>query len=145
MKFVIAFALLLGCNTNYMVGPQTINKVEAEKDIRKIVLLKALTCGYNIARASAISNLGNDEKQAGDVLKFKITLFNIGSEGVTYDRNGVKNCLRAISVMPCQNSNTETATGDNEFVATLILTRYQSCNFRAIDFWEINEPIKGRL
>ena len=95
MRFsLIFFSLLLGCNTNYMVGPQTIN---------------------------------------------------IGSEGVTYDRNAVKNCLRAISVMPCQNSKTETAIGDNEFVATLIFTRYHSCNFRPIEFWEINEPIKGRL
>ncbi len=146
MRFsLLFFSLLLGCNTNYMVGPQTINKVEAEKDIRKVILLKTLTCGYNIARASAISKLGNDEKQGGDFLKFRIKLFNRDSEGVTYDRNAVRNCLRAISVMPCQNSKTETAIGDNEFVATLIFTRYQSCNFRATEFWEINEPIKGRL
>ena len=144
MRFsLIFFSLLLGCNTNYMVGPQTINKVEAEKDIRKVILLKALTCGYNIARADAISKLGNEETGGGIFLNFK--LFNIGSEGVTYDRNAVKNCLRAISVMPCQNSKTETAIGDNEFVATLIFTRYHSCNFRPIEFWEINEPIKGRL
>jgi hypothetical protein len=127
--------------TDYMNGPNTVNKRVAEKQISKTIFLKSLSCGYNAARSFSISKLGNKEE-------YPVSWVKIGgdysSNTITYDEKALKHCLLSLTVMPCPSNEIETDAGDKEYIATLILTRYKSCTFHSIEYWEINESIKGR-
>ncbi|MCW7468728.1 hypothetical protein [Leptospira kanakyensis] len=126
----------------YIDGPNTISKEDAKKKIAKTIFLKTVSCGYNAARATAISELGNEEIEPQP-------FFQIGggsnSHSIIYDSNALDHCLKSIILMPCPSNGIETNAGDEEYVKTLVFTRYQSCTFQPIDNWEINEMMKGRL
>ncbi|TGK95778.1 hypothetical protein [Leptospira brenneri] len=123
-------------------GQDTIRKSEAEREIAKTILLKTISCGYNAGRAYAISELGNEEKEPYSWVQIG---GDSNAERVFYDRKALNHCLRSLTLMPCPTNDIKTNDGDQEYIATLILTRYQSCTFHPIENWKIYEPIKSEL
>ncbi|MDF3821873.1 hypothetical protein P3G55_18355 [Leptospira sp. 96542] len=138
--YLYVFLILLNC-ANYLKGPNTITKKEAEKQIAKVIFLKSLTCGYNAPRSYSISNLGNEEREPYSWVRIG---GDNGSLNVHYEKKALDYCLKSLKLMPCPTQEIETDLGDKEFIATLILTRYSSCTFKPIQFWEINKALNGR-
>ncbi|EMY70635.1 hypothetical protein [Leptospira vanthielii] len=139
--YLLVFLSFINCLV-ILKGQETIRKSEAEREISKIILLKTISCGYNAGRAYAISELGNEEEEP-----YPWVQIGGGSNASRnfYDVKALNHCLRSLSAMPCPTKDIKTHEGDQEYIATLIFTRYQSCTFRPIENWKIFEPFKGEI
>ncbi|TGM46150.1 hypothetical protein [Leptospira vanthielii] len=139
--YLLVFLSFINCLV-ILEGQETIRKSEAEREISKIILLKTISCGYNAGRAYAISELGNEEEEP-----YPWVQIGGGSNAsrIFYDVKALNHCLRSLSAMPCPTKDIKTHEGDQEYIATLIFTRYQSCTFRPIENWKIFEPFKGEI
>lgn len=137
--FLLCKLILFFCvNSCSVPGPDTIRKIDAEKEISLAQLGKAIVCGLDIY-SGLVADLGNTKR-----LESK-------SYNIIYEKAAVKRCIRAIYAFPCPVPEI-TPSGRiyepklrEEFLQALLVTRKMSCDFQPINFLEMKEPFQGRV